>query len=160
MIKPIPELTERQLRNFWAKIDKRGPDECWEWQGCFRRSCGYGAFQLSPTTYRAHRVAYKLAKGEPGDFFVCHSCDNKKCCNPNHLWLGTCADNQRDMAEKCRAPRGEKNGRSILTLAQVTEIKAALKNHRRGMNEALAKKYLVSRHLISKIKIGRNWQYV
>ncbi len=159
MLRPIPEPAERQLCNFRAKIDKRGPDDCWEWQA-FCNPAGYGMFRLGGQTYQAHRIAYKLAKGEPGDLCVCHTCDNPKCCNPNHLWLGTCADNGRDMAEKGRATRGEKNPNSVLTLAQVIEIKAMLKDYSWGVASALGKKYGVSEATISKIKTGQKWAHV
>ncbi len=163
MTKPIPELTERQDRNLWPKIDKRGPDDCWPWLASSLPS-GYGKLNLGGSSYLAHRIVYKLAKGEPGDLHVCHSCDNPKCCNPNHLWLGTAADNQRDSGEKGRAnrhsPCGEKNGQSTLTLAQVIEIKTRLKNPYLGLNKVLAKEYDVSRALISNIKTGYCWSHV
>ena len=160
MPNPIPEPTDRQLCNLWAKIDEGGPDDCWNWTGgC--NSAGYGMFGLGCSSmYLAHRIAYFLAKGDPGKLCVCHSCDNPKCCNPTHLFLGTRADNNRDMAEKGRATSGEKNPHSILTLAQVTEIKTTLKDPPLGMGSALARKYGVSTATISRIKTGKRWGHV
>ncbi len=161
MPNPMPTLTARQLRNLRAKIDKRGPDDCWPWTA-YCLPGGYGQFGLQAATYLAHRIAYKLAKGDPGKLYVCHTCDNRKCCNPNHLWLGTRADNMDDMVEKGRAAhlRGVKNGQCVLTRVQVTEIKATLKNYHWGMCGALAKKYGVKLSTISMIKTGKTWRHI
>lgn len=73
---------------------------CWLWQGP-RDAKGYGHYSIGRRSYRAHRVAYEMFKGEhPGELFVCHACDNPPCVNPAHLWLGTTTDNQRDMLAK------------------------------------------------------------
>ena len=157
----IPELTDRQLRNLWPKIDVRGPDECWEWTA-ERNHRGYGRVKLNKVRYSAHRIAYKLAKGDPGNLFVCHSCDNPKCCNPNHLWLGTQADNVHDCVKKGRLVdnRGERSGNHILTERQVRAIKAALIPSVFGVSKLLAQKYGVSPQLICDIKAGRRWRHV
>jgi hypothetical protein len=78
---------------------------CWLWE----RSCqstGYGKLCHSRGTYLAHRASYTAFHGEvPPGMFVCHKCDVKSCVNPDHLFLGTHADNMRDMAAKGRASR-------------------------------------------------------
>lgn len=89
---------------FWAKVDKTG--SCWLWTGAVDRD-GYGSFTAffdgQKKFLRAHRFAYQLCKGEIAHgLFVCHSCDVPLCVNPDHLWLGTPADNVSDMLAKKR----------------------------------------------------------
>lgn len=84
---------------FWDKVDKRGDNDCWNWTG-FKFPTGYG--RLGRKGY-AHRFSYLLAnKVLPRGLCVCHSCDNPSCVNPNHLWLGTVADNMHDRDKKGR----------------------------------------------------------
>jgi hypothetical protein len=76
------------------------PSGCWEWQG-FRHPSGYGQIYLHGKKWSAHRASYRLHKGEiPAGMDVCHSCDNKPCCNPDHLWLGDQRANSLDVVSK------------------------------------------------------------
>lgn len=76
--------------------------QCWNWRKKWCDKEGYGNFIIKKKKYRAHRIAYKLFKGEepPKNLFVCHACDNPSCVNPDHLWLGTNQDNQLDRIKK------------------------------------------------------------
>lgn len=104
-VKPrsVKPLAER----FWAKVDKRGPDECWPWTGSCSRN-GYGRIgrgRADEGADGAHRVSWELANGRPvpQGLFVRHSCDNPICVNPAHLGIGTPADNTRDSIVRGRA---------------------------------------------------------
>lgn len=78
------------------------PIECWEWQGAISAK-GYGRLTYNQKRLSAHRVAYELYRGEiPNGFLVCHLCDNPRCCNPHHLWLGTAKENTQDAIAKGR----------------------------------------------------------
>jgi len=95
---------------FWSKVDRRGPDECWLWQGCMTR--GYGQFWVDGRMRNAHRVSFELTSGPiPDGMFVCHRCDNPRCVNSAHLFLGTHADNMRD-SEKRRLRNAQRRLRN------------------------------------------------
>lgn len=135
-------------------------DDCWEWAAHKDRK-GYGTFEFAGRTQKAHRVAHQLYVGKiPDGLCVCHHCDNPGCVRPDHLFLGTIADNNRDCENKGRGVGkgrgahlfGEKNGRAKLSEAQVIEIRA---RHGDGVrNVVLAKKFGVARPTISQIVHG------
>lgn len=91
---------------FWAKVEKSGPNDCWPWTAC-RTSGGYGSFHKrgTRTMLSAPRVAWEIANGAPwpSGMDACHTCDNRICVNPAHIWPGTRRDNVRDMVVKGRA---------------------------------------------------------
>ncbi len=130
--------------------------DCVEW-GKARFKTGYGKVTMGGGTKYAHRVAYELEHGPiPNGMVVMHSCDNPPCVNPDHLSVGTRADNMRDMAEKGRArsvPRpGESNPFSRLTWEQVEGIRADERPHR-----AIAADYGVHQTTISRVKRRDTW---
>ena len=88
---------------FWSKAS-RVESGCWEWQWSVFKQTGYGQFALDPKTpVNAHRMSWELVNGTiPTDMFVLHRCDNRKCINPEHLFLGTQQENMKDMVKKDR----------------------------------------------------------
>lgn len=91
-------LRPHQIARFWLKVRKF--ENCWEWQGAINHN-GYGRFSLKGKTIAAHRISYFLFKGcIQGKNIICHSCDNPRCVNPDHLWEGTSRQNTLDMILK------------------------------------------------------------
>lgn len=139
---------------------------CWEWAGG-RFDTGYGAFSVRGKTRYAHRVSYAEFVGPiPDGHMVCHHCDNPCCINPEHLFLGTAADNMADKAAKGRSNRGEKSNTSRLTERQVVVIKQFLRRHPplRGQHGGpctfLARWFGVTQTAISLIHAGKNWGWL
>jgi hypothetical protein len=101
--------TSADKAKFWAKVDIRGPNECWNWKQSKDRD-GYGMSFVAGKRGRSHREAFRLSVSPiPKGLCVCHRCDNPSCCNPSHLFLGTVTDNNRDKGFKgrCNSPRGD-----------------------------------------------------
>lgn len=158
MIKIQSEKDRKVLERFESKFNKS--DGCWEWEAS-KTYGGYGHLKFNGTMQLAHRVAYQLYIGEiPDGLYVLHHCDNRKCVNPEHLFLGTQKDNMCDRDSKGRGVipdnSGENHGLSKLSKKQVLEI---IDKRARGFTTvAIAKEFGVARTTISGIVCGRRWQ--
>lgn len=115
---------------------------------------GYAQVQHNGKPHLAHRVSYMLHHGPiPDGMFVCHKCDEKSCVNPDHLFLGTPAENSRDMMVKGRSAAGEANGFAKFTNVQIREIKDKLAVGQ--SKHSLAREYGITRTHIRRIEIGQ-----
>lgn len=139
---------------FWPKVMRKDAVSCWEWSGGYRGD--YGMFWLNGQNRGSHCVAYALTHGEiPEGMVVRHECDNRACCNPAHLVLGTPQDNSNDMVERGRVRRGEAVKNAKLTEDMVRDIKDA-----EGSQRAIAKAFGVSQGTVWQIKQGNYWKHV
>jgi len=148
---------------FWEKVYIRGNDDCWEWRA-FIHPKGYGTIAINRKMFGAHRVAWELTYGEiPEGLFVLHHCDNRKCCNPKHLFLGTIKDNAQDMALKGRGRvpdnRGEKHGMNKLTEEQIKHIRELYSNGEYSQYK-LGIMFNVSHQYISKVISRKAWSWL
>lgn len=149
-------------QRFWTKV-RKSTDGCWEWTAS-KDGCGYGIFHMrhGDFMHRAHRVSYALHYGAFDESLnVLHKCDNPGCVRPDHLFLGTQLDNNRDARDKGRGvyPRGENDGNSKLTSAEVLEIRR-LYSSGAYMQKDLAKRFAVSKQTISAIMTGIVWRHL
>ena len=170
-------MTRKSLRERFDEKWERDPQTgCWLWTGTRtnpRRGLGYGRIAAGDGTKRllmAPRVAWELFRGPiPDGMCVLHNCpagDDPRCVNPEHLWLGTQADNIADMIAKGRfvpppgvplsaRPRGENNGRAKLNADAVREIRRS--SWRRA---ALARRYGVTPAVIRAVQLNLSWRHV
>lgn len=154
------KLGEEVEERFWRQVAIAGQDDCWLWKSRCAIN-GYGQFSIKKKTLVASRVAYELSYGPiPDKHLVCHKCDNPPCCNPRHLFLGTCKENQEDMTKKGRGRFGERAGRSAkLTEGDIPEIRKYLESGNYSQ-EQIAQKFGVNQATVSCIKRGVRWSHV
>ena len=161
-----------QADRFWAKVEKS--DGCWLWTRS-RHKFGYGYLRTGSVTLLAHRVSYELNVGPiPAGMHVLHSCDNPPCVNPDHLHLGTQADNMRECQERGRTPRGdhhssrthpssvprgESHSASKLSVDAVLEIRRL---HGDGVTtgRTLAQRFGVTEPTICDVVYRRSWKHL
>jgi hypothetical protein len=133
---------------------------CWTWTGSVFTCNGRASICLGVYRHLVSRLVYVLFRGATDGLKVLHSCDNVSCVNPAHLWLGTSADNARDMVSKVRQAHGVKNSGHILTPSQVREIREEVGGRGLyGIRKKLAEKYNVHPETISRIVGMKSWRY-
>lgn len=154
-----PDLRER----FFCKVETEGHGGCWRWTASYRTT-GYGQMRIveggRASNRGAHQISYELHKGPiPQGMDVCHTCDNRWCVNPLHLWAGTRKENVADAAAKKRMlgnrSPGEKHHQAKLTEEIVREIRCS---PLKGVE--LATKHGVTKTTISDIRNRRSWTHI
>lgn len=143
-------LTDSLRIRFNAKVDRRGPDDCWLWTAGKRTE--YGCIKIAGKCYDSHRVAVMLDGREiPAGMIVMHTCDNPACCNPAHLQVATYSANTKDAIGK---------GRHVVPSLRETrtepmsdeEIRTLVDEYRRGVSErALRQKYRVAKTTLNRM---------
>lgn len=157
-MKTVPLVLTDRIKNSFSSLVLYGmPDGCHYWIG-ERSKTGYGRVRVSYKRYRAHRVSYEIHKGNVGDMYVCHTCDNRLCVNPSHLFLGTQGENLADMKKKNRHHKGETTGSSKFSNSQVIVIREARTAGYKVKD--IARYFKVERHAISDITAGRTWSHL
>jgi hypothetical protein len=155
----LDDVSAERAAAFWSLVCKDGA--CWEWQGFVRRD-GYARFNLKTTrpvkSKLVHRISYALAHGSaPAGKLICHSCDNRRCVNPEHLFCGTPLDNNRDRNTKGRANLriGTTHHNTKFDVWDIIAIRADRRSH-----SVIAKDYECARTCIGAIKRRDNWGHV
>ena len=185
----LPSISEKDQQRFWGRVNKTDLSGCWLWTSTKNRE-GYGLFTYGGQTYRAHRISWALTFGRiPKGLLVLHRCDNPSCVRAHeHLFLGTCTDNNRDCMKKGRTahgdrhyskthpekvargdrhssrtriecrPRGENNWRAKLTESDVRTIRELAAS---GMFQThIAARFGVTQGTIWNIIRRRTWRHV
>lgn len=156
-MEPINRIFQERFEQKYIKTDG-----CWEWIASLNPN-GYGKMNINGKTCAAHRISYRLYVGDIADgMCVCHSCDNPRCVNPSHLFLGTQLENIHDMLDKHRQGmtglHGEKHFNTRLTDKQVIEIR---ERWRSGESiKSLSETYPVSRDALYKIVKNITWKHL
>ena len=155
--------TATPQERFWEKVLKG--DGCWIWTAV-RQGNGYGGFGIAGSVKRtAHRVSWEFANGPiPPGLCVLHRCDNRLCVRPDHLFLGTHADNMADMAAKGRwklsekhPHRGSRHSQAKLTEQQATEIKSL---RWRSVAVEVARRYGINVSTVYRLWNGSAWPHI
>ena len=153
------KIDEGLKERFWEKVSKSAG--CWEWTA--NKINGYGRIGLTSSRKAifAHRLRYEIHYGPvPDGMFVLHKCDNPGCVRPDHLFLGTKADNNRDRAQKGRSRpvKGESHGRSKITSQDVRRMRQLYKSGRTPAS--LGREFGISAAQASGIVRGKFWRHV
>lgn len=159
VVKPFKQRrTRSSAENFWSRVSAPTATGCREWQGYTLKN-GYGRLMWNRELVSAHRLAWLLSTGSPaGDAYVCHRCDNRRCCEPTHLFLGDARENYADCRAKDRHMRGERQPLAKLTSADIPLLRRLWKDG--ATLEAIAKRFGICKQTVHRAATGRSWAHV
>lgn len=161
-IRNIPKLSDKDLIRFWSKVKILGQDDCWEWQAAISGKMEYGGFRLGNHLFRSNRVALFIHTDIQGDMAL-HSCDNTSCCNPRHLYWGSCQDNVDDRMKRGRHVTHDVKGikHPLAKLNELNVIQIRKSYHSDKVSAAnLAKQYKVGLMTIYDIVKNHTWKHI
>lgn len=156
------KLSPLNIEIFWKKSGKRGPDECWNWNGGTMGEMGYGRISVGDKSRKAHRISWVIHYGQiPEGRSVLHRCDNPLCVNPAHLFLGTHDDNMADKVSKNRQARnkGESAGGVKFTEEKILEIRK-LHSTLGIQQKELAKMLGINKGTLNNIILRKTWRHI
>jgi hypothetical protein len=150
----------------WSRIDKKGPYDCWVWiSGIGKNGYGYIKTRIGPrkegkNKYEsAHRLVYTEVNGPiPEGMLICHKCNNRKCCNPSHLYAGTNQDNMNDKVRSGHSTFGSKNPKARLKESDIVQIRQ-LRSEGKTL-KSIAEQFNVHLATIGYICQGKRWTCV
>lgn len=153
----IPKLTSRLIQSYWRRVTKT--DNCWSWIGDIDKRYGYGRVNIKDKKYIASRVAWTIQHGSspPRNKLVCHTCDNRRCVNPKHLFLGTHKQNSMDAANKRRMCHGAMHHLTTITALAVKQVRLAVSAG--AKHRDVAERFNLTRSAVGAIVTGKNWKY-
>lgn len=151
--------SDKARGRFKSRYIEREPDQCWNWTGALFQKTNYGQFFYDNKTVLAHRFAFLLKDPKfDQEQFVLHTCDNRWCVNPNHLYLGDHDKNMEDMTDRDRQAKGESNGDSVLKDEDVRDIfDLQSKGH---SQRAIARLVGISQATVWNVLNKKNWTHV
>lgn len=157
------KYTSDTLNRYWSKVYPEPNTGCWLWGASTDKRSGYGWFRLEGKMCKAHKIGWSIANGQivPFGLVIRHTCDNPPCVNPDHLLLGTQAENVRDREERGRRDvRGNRNPRRILTEESVKTIRNLYTSEDWPGSRVVGATYGVSHCAINDVVKFRSWRHL
>lgn len=154
-------LTKAEIARFKSKRLEGSRKSCWEWLGAkYQTGYGMACIRRGPRkTFLAHRIAWIIQHGMriPEEYMICHTCDNRACVNPHHLYAGTGYENNSDTINR---GRGNRMKGSACTWSKLTDSDVLFIRSGQMRQCELARKFGMKQSSISNIQTGKNWKHL